>query len=46
MEATAILLFIVGTSLLILLGAWMLRINEVKNVQKKILQELKKQMRD
>ena len=43
MEALVIVALIVGTILVLwLLGAWMLRINEIVNLQKDILQELKK----
>ena len=43
MEAiVAIVIFVVVILVLRLLGAWMLRINEVITLQKDILQELKK----
>lgn len=43
MEAIiVILIFIVFVLVMRALGAWMLRINDVINIQKEILQELKK----
>lgn len=39
----ALVIFVVFVLLIRLIGAWMLRINEIINLQKDILEELKKQ---